>query len=102
MTAPPLISVEGLSKRFRLPQTLAGALAGKAAPVVHALNGVDLEVRRGETLGIVGESGCGKSTLARCLVRLHGAERWPYPLRRQGYRQPAAGRAPGASTAASR
>ena len=68
--AVPLISVEGLSKRFRLPQTLAGTLAGKAAPVVHALTEVDLEVRRGETLGIVGESGCGKSTLARCLVRL--------------------------------
>jgi len=67
----PLISVEGLSKHFGLPQTLAGVLAGKAAPRVHALTNVDLEVRRGETLGIVGESGCGKSTLARCLVGLH-------------------------------
>src|ERR1700752_3870726 len=66
----PLISVEGISKSFRLPQTLISALPGRAAPVVHALNQVDLEVRRGETLGIVGESGCGKSTLARCLVRL--------------------------------
>jgi oligopeptide/dipeptide ABC transporter ATP-binding protein len=66
----PLISVEGICKSFRMPQTLAGVLAGRPASVVHALNQVDFEVRRGETLGIVGESGCGKSTLARCLVRL--------------------------------
>jgi oligopeptide/dipeptide ABC transporter ATP-binding protein len=69
-TEMPLISVEGVSKTFRMPQPLSRVLAGKPVQAVHALNRVDLDVRRGETLGIVGESGCGKSTLARCLVRL--------------------------------
>jgi oligopeptide/dipeptide ABC transporter ATP-binding protein len=66
----PVISVEGVYKSFRARQTLSRMLAGKPPAAVHALNHVDLDVRRGETLGIVGESGCGKSTLARCLVRL--------------------------------
>jgi oligopeptide/dipeptide ABC transporter ATP-binding protein len=42
---------------------------------VHAVDGVSLEVRRGETLGVVGETGCGKSTLARCITGLHRVTR---------------------------
>ncbi len=38
---------------------------------VHAVDGVDLEIMRGETLGLVGETGCGKSSLARCIARLY-------------------------------
>jgi oligopeptide/dipeptide ABC transporter ATP-binding protein len=70
MRETPLISVEGVSKRFRFPRTMSDIFTGRPPAAVHALNAVDLEVHRGETLGIVGESGCGKSTLARCLVRL--------------------------------
>lgn len=70
MREMPLISVEGVSKQFRFARTASDILTGRLPAAVHALNSVDLEVHRGETLGIVGESGCGKSTLARCLVRL--------------------------------
>jgi len=73
MNAKPdeaLIKVEQVTKRFPLPHHLSARLRGQPRPAVHALNGVSFELRRGETLGIVGESGCGKSTLARVLVRL--------------------------------
>jgi peptide/nickel transport system ATP-binding protein len=61
-----LVEVENLTKRFPVRQ---GVFArGKSE--VHAVEGIDLTVRRGETLGIVGESGCGKSTTARLILRL--------------------------------
>jgi oligopeptide/dipeptide ABC transporter ATP-binding protein len=46
-------------------------LKGRRGAAIHAVDGVSLSVRRGETLGLVGETGCGKSTLARCLTRLY-------------------------------
>ena len=63
-----LLRAEGVVKHF----AAAGRrfLPGRGA-TVQALDGVSLEVRRGETLGLVGETGCGKSTLARCLMRLY-------------------------------
>jgi len=69
-----LLRVRGLTKSFPVKESLFGRLKGGPKPFVRALTGVSLEVRRGETLGIVSESGCGKSTLARCLVRLYEAD----------------------------
>jgi oligopeptide transport system ATP-binding protein len=63
----PLLRVEGLAKHFPLTQ---GVLFRKHVGDLKAVDGVSFDLRRGETLGIVGESGCGKSTLAKLLVRL--------------------------------
>jgi oligopeptide/dipeptide ABC transporter ATP-binding protein len=66
MTRPILLKAQGLTKHFSGRPGLFGA----KRPVLRAVDGVDLEVRQGETLAIVGESGCGKSTMGRLLVRL--------------------------------
>jgi oligopeptide transport system ATP-binding protein len=71
MSGETILTVDGLTKSFALPRSLADILTRKEVRAVRALRDVALTVKRGETLGIVGESGCGKSTLARCLVRLH-------------------------------
>ena len=64
--AQPLLSATALIKHFALPRKLPWQSAG----AVRAVDGVDFDVRKGETLGVVGESGCGKSTTARLVMQL--------------------------------
>jgi peptide/nickel transport system ATP-binding protein len=59
----PLLKIQALCKTFHVGAFQAGRC-------IRAVDGVNLEIYHGETLGLVGESGCGKSTLARCAVRL--------------------------------
>src|SRR4051794_18087610 len=72
MTTPSsddvLLRVENVVKHF--PVQSAALFAGKKE-YVHAVDDVSFDVRRGETVGLVGETGCGKSTLARCIMRLY-------------------------------
>src|SRR5262249_3928605 len=63
----PILEVSGLQKHFPLPKETFFA----PQRVLRAVDGVDLQVFGGETVGLVGESGCGKSTLARLVTRLH-------------------------------
>jgi len=66
MQAKPLLEIRGLKTWFPVKKGVFARTVGH----VHAVDGVDVELFPGETLGIVGESGCGKTTLARTILRL--------------------------------
>jgi oligopeptide/dipeptide ABC transporter ATP-binding protein len=65
-TGTTLVDVKGLKVHF----PIKGGLLGRTVAHVKAVDGVDLFIRRGETLGLVGESGCGKSTTGRAILQL--------------------------------
>ncbi|HEY2282142.1 MAG TPA: ATP-binding cassette domain-containing protein [Solirubrobacteraceae bacterium] len=65
--AEPLLQVKGLAKHYTIDR---GVMLRRSVGAVRAVDGVELEVMRGETFGIVGESGSGKSTTARLIARL--------------------------------
>jgi len=62
----PILEVRNLVKHF----PIGGGIFGGEAAVVKAVDGVSFSIRRGETLGLVGESGCGKTTTGRCILQL--------------------------------
>jgi len=61
-----LLEVKGLKKHF----PIQGGVISRTVGYVYAVDGVTFDVRKGETLGLVGESGCGKTTVGRCVLRL--------------------------------
>lgn len=79
MSDDPLIEVIDLVKHFPVESGLLSQLLSRDQQYVKAVDGVDLTIDRGETVGLVGESGCGKSTLGRTILQLHeptGGEVW--------------------------
>jgi ABC-type oligopeptide transport system ATPase subunit len=63
-----LLQVENVKKYYPIRAGFFGSQAG----VVHAVDGISLCIREGDTFGLVGESGCGKTTLARVIAKLEG------------------------------
>ncbi|HBE45974.1 MAG TPA: peptide ABC transporter ATP-binding protein, partial [Spirochaetaceae bacterium] len=62
-----LLDVRGLKMHF----PIKASFFSKAKNFIYAVDGIDFQVRKGETLGLVGESGCGKSTTARAIAQLY-------------------------------
>ena len=71
MKAGALVDARGIVKHFDSRRGFWGRLTGNPGSLVHAVDGLDITINRGQTVGLIGESGCGKSTLGRTILRIH-------------------------------
>src|SRR5690606_23484890 len=69
-SASIIMKVEEISKHFPVQASLLDKIQGKEAPPIRAVDGINLSIRQGQTLGLVGESGSGKTTLSRVIIGL--------------------------------
>ncbi|MFC7136725.1 ATP-binding cassette domain-containing protein [Halobaculum litoreum] len=67
----PLVEIDGLRKLFDQSQGIIDTVLGREPQPVRAVDGVSLDIHKGDIVGIAGESGCGKTTLGKMLVKLH-------------------------------
>ncbi len=67
MSSEPILEIKDLSKKFPVK---VGIFGSKTSSTVHAVDEVSFTIKRGETMGLVGESGCGKTTLAKLILQL--------------------------------
>ncbi len=73
---PPLLTLDDVGRAFDVSRPwLNRVIEGAPRQLLHAVDGVSFEVRKGETFALVGESGCGKSTIARLIVGLYAPSR---------------------------
>ena len=75
----PLVELEHLKVYFPIK---SGVLLDRHVGDIRAVDDVSLQIKRGETVGLVGESGCGKSTVGRAILRLYKPTAGSHPVRR--------------------